>query len=158
MNDTQMESETPFLCRCMHVTEGTVRKAISEQNLQDVDAVTETTRACGGCGSCWEDIQAVLDDIHGISPSPPLPADFRENAEDRARIERMLEGETGKLLSLNGLEVALLDVRDGIARMRFEGPAAVPQDARFLSLKKGLVRAMSNACGHRIRLKEEAPA
>jgi NAD(P)H-nitrite reductase large subunit len=49
------------ICQCYQVTESTIRKAIEKGDLKDIDSVTETCEAGGGCHSCHILIQLFLD-------------------------------------------------------------------------------------------------
>jgi NifU-like protein len=60
-----------IICRCYVVAEDVIRKAIAEHQLKQVEEVTALTRAGGGCSSCWDDIQAILNEVWG----KPLPRD-----------------------------------------------------------------------------------
>ncbi|MBP5300738.1 MAG: Fe-S cluster assembly protein NifU [Victivallales bacterium] len=49
------------VCQCFNVTEGKIREVIRLNHLKTVEQVTFYTKAGGGCGGCYEDIQQILD-------------------------------------------------------------------------------------------------
>jgi len=148
-------SENSLVCRCYRVSEGAIRRAISEHQLRQVEEVTAVTRAGGGCSSCWDDIQAILSSVWGR----PLPRDVPDgsglsSAQKRARIVRTLEEDVQGLFDRNGLQMQLVDVAGDRVLARFYGPGVGTPAASFLSLKKYLVRKMSDACGQKMQLIE----
>jgi NAD(P)H-nitrite reductase large subunit len=53
--------EDEIICQCYQVTESTIRKAIADKNLKEVDLVTDACEAGGGCHSCHILIQLFID-------------------------------------------------------------------------------------------------
>ena len=49
------------ICQCFNVTEGKIREVIRLNHLKTVEQVTFYTKAGGGCGGCYEEIQQILD-------------------------------------------------------------------------------------------------
>jgi NAD(P)H-nitrite reductase large subunit len=50
-----------IICQCYQVNESTIRNAIAENNLKEIDAVTTACEAGGGCHSCHILIQLFID-------------------------------------------------------------------------------------------------
>jgi len=48
------------VCICYQVTEEEIEHAVRSQGLKTVDEVTAATKACGGCGSCRDDIEEII--------------------------------------------------------------------------------------------------
>ena len=61
--------EDEVICKCMQIRESVIRKAISRNNLETIEQVTEICTAGGGCHSCHILIQLFLDEHHGKVPS-----------------------------------------------------------------------------------------
>ncbi|HLY08276.1 MAG TPA: (2Fe-2S)-binding protein [Planctomycetota bacterium] len=144
-----------LVCRCYFVDEDTIRKAIAEHRLQQVEEVTAVTRAGGGCSSCWDEIQAILSGIWG----KPLPRDVADasglsSAQKRGRIVTMLEAEVFPLLDLNRIQMQLVDVTGDRALARFTGNGVGTTAASFLALKRYVVQKMTEACGQKMNLVE----
>jgi NAD(P)H-nitrite reductase large subunit len=49
------------ICQCFQVNESTIRKVIAEGDLTEIDSVTESCEAGGGCHSCHILIQLFID-------------------------------------------------------------------------------------------------
>lgn len=144
-----------LICRCFVVPEDVIRRAIHEHGLHQVEEVTACTRAGGGCSSCYDDIQQILCGIRGKPLPPNVPDESgMTSAQKRAAVARLLEGELGGLLELNGLQAQLVDVSGDRALVRFAGEAVGTSAASFLAVKHYLVRRMSEACGRKMNLVE----
>ncbi len=144
-----------IICRCYVVAEDVIRKAIADHQLKQVEEVTALTRAGGGCSSCWDDIQAILNEVWG----KPLPRDVPDasglsSAQKRALIVKTLERDVLPLYDVNGLQIQLVDVSGDRVLARFFGSAVGTQKASFLALKKYLVMKMSEVCGQKMNLVE----
>ena len=147
--------EDCLVCRCFVVQEETIRRAIADHSLRQVEEVTAATRAGGGCSSCWDEIQAILDGIWGKPPGRDVPdASGLSTAQKRARIVAALGEGLESLFGRNGLQIQLVDVSGDRVLVRFSGDAVGTPAASFLALKKYLVRSMSDAVGHRMTLVE----
>lgn len=59
-----MDNET-LICNCMGVTRGEIIEAIKTKDLVTVEEVKDETEAGTACGSCIEDIEAILKEING---------------------------------------------------------------------------------------------
>src|SRR5579862_8426281 len=126
-----------LICRCFVVDEDVIRKAIAEHQLKQVEEVTAVTRAGGGCSSCWDDIQVILNGIWG----KPLPRDVPDesglsSAQKRARIVKALETEVFPLFDLNQLQMQLVDVVGDRVLARFSGNGVGTTAGSFLALKR----------------------
>ena len=49
------------ICQCYQVKESTIRDAIAKDNLKDIESVTKSCEAGGGCHSCHILIQLFID-------------------------------------------------------------------------------------------------
>jgi NifU-like protein len=144
-----------IICRCYVVAEDVIRKAIADHQLKQVEEVTAVTRAGGGCSSCWDDIQAILNGVWG----KPLPRDVPDgsglsSAQKRALIVKALEADVYPLFDLNGLQMQLADVAGDRVLARFFGKGVGSQLPSFLALKRYLVQRMMEACGTKMNLIE----
>ena len=144
-----------IICRCYVVAEDVIRKAIADHQLRQVEEVTAVTRAGGGCSSCWDELQAILNEVWG----KPLPRDVPDasglsSAQKRALIVKTIERDVQPLFDRNGLQIQLVDVTGDRVLARFFGRAVGTQTASFLALKRYLVQRMSEACGQKMNLVE----
>ncbi|HXX92581.1 MAG TPA: (2Fe-2S)-binding protein [Planctomycetota bacterium] len=148
-------AEDNIICRCFVVSEETIRQAIAEHRLQQVEEVTACTRAGGGCSSCWDEIQAILASIHG----KPVPRDVpdssgRSSAQKRALIVRVLDEHILPLFDANRLQLQLVDVTGDRVLVRFHGDVVGTTAPSWLALKRFLVQKISDACGQKMNLVE----
>lgn len=49
------------ICQCYQINESTIRNAIAEGNLKEIDSVTDSCEAGGGCHSCHILLQLFID-------------------------------------------------------------------------------------------------
>jgi NifU-like protein len=144
-----------LVCRCFLVDEETIRKAIAEHKLQQVEEVTAVTRAGGGCSSCWDDIQEILSQVWG----KPRPRDVPDesglsSAQKRALIVKRLDAEVHPLLDLNRIQMQLVDVTGDRVLARFTGNGVGTTAPSFLALKRYVVQKMTEAVGQKMNLVE----
>jgi bacterioferritin-associated ferredoxin len=62
-----------FACICMAVTSDKVSTAI-DNGAATVEAVSEATGACTGCGTCWDRIESMLGERGRPCPLEALRA------------------------------------------------------------------------------------
>jgi NifU-like protein len=147
--------EEKLVCRCFKVPEDAIRKAVAERGLRTVEEVTAVTRAGGGCGSCWDEIQALLDGTWGRQPPRDAPDETGLSAaQKKERIARMIELEIRPLFERNGLDVQLVDVSGDRALARFHGNGVGGTSPSYLALKRLLVVKMAEVCGRKMNLVE----
>lgn len=60
-----MGNPDEIICHCQEITRGTIEQAIREQGLKTFDEVMEATEAGSVCGSCQDDIEAIIAEING---------------------------------------------------------------------------------------------
>lgn len=123
-----------ILCHCFQVTKDTVKDAIYKHRLEDVEDVTNFTKAGGGCTDCHHDIGDLLRDCwdkiergeapeikdDGLIqldtiPTAGEPSTAEHDAEDQATIERIRE------LMDNDISVALRNDGGDIEFVRLQG-------------------------------------
>jgi NifU-like protein len=144
-----------LVCRCYEVTDETIRKAIREHGLRQGEEVTAATKAGGGCGSCWDDLQRLLDEAWGRAPARDVPdASGLSAAQKRGRIVAFLESDGYNVLEKNGLVMQLVEVGGDRVLVRFSGDRVGGQDASYLTIKRWLVQSMSVVCGTKMHLVE----
>ncbi len=116
--------EGALICKCFAVDEVMVEKAIRENGLTTVEEVTNYTKAGGGCSSCHEGIEEVLERV--LKEEPQLAAVKAEpkpepapqpiaakagmtNLQRMRRIEEILE-EIRPMLQRDHGDVELVDI------------------------------------------------
>lgn len=116
--------EGALICKCFAVDEVMIEKAIRENGLTTVEDVTNYTKAGGGCSSCHEGIEEILDrvlvevaesDTPAVAataqPAAPAPAPSggMTNLQRMRRIEEILE-EIRPMLQRDHGDVELVDI------------------------------------------------
>jgi len=116
--------EGALVCKCFAIDEVMIEKAIRENGLTTVEDVTNYTKAGGGCSSCHEGIEEVLDRIMAEAPkavAKPAPAPVEPapapvaasggmtNLQRMRRIEEILE-EIRPMLQRDHGDVELVDI------------------------------------------------
>ena len=149
------EPEDKLICRCYHVRESVIRRAVADHGLRQVEEVTAVTRAGGGCSSCWDDIQGLLDEIHGRAlPRDQPDASGLSAAQKRARILEAVEDDVQAVFDLNDVQMQLVDVAGDRVLARFFGDRVGSTSASWLAIKRHLVDRLSAACGQKMNLVE----
>ena len=108
------KEDSEMVCECFGVTEGEIVDAIKQNNLTTLEQVTDYTKAGGGCGSCHERIEAILEEVMGqtgAEPKPVRPAKSRmSNIQKMKLIEEVLEKEIQPTLAKDGGSIELMDI------------------------------------------------
>jgi len=126
--ETSPVEEGRIVCSCFGVTDEAIKRAIKENGLTTVEEVTHYTKAGGGCGSCHEDIQKIIDRViestgGGIKRIKP----DKELTNMEKMIEETLRNEITPMLHQDGGDIELIDI-DGnrvIVAMRGKCAACV---------------------------------
>jgi bacterioferritin-associated ferredoxin len=143
----------PIVCRCYQVTEGEILDAIRNGDLRTVEEVTAATNAAGGCSSCFDDVQAILDRVHGgtrtRSRRPTLT-----DSEKRAIVLGVVRDLIEPLYRLNGVQIQVLEVKGPKVHARYAGRTVGTTQPSILTLKWFFVNKMSEACGEKMQLVE----
>lgn len=146
-------SKEPLVCRCYRVTAAEILAAIRDGDLRTVEEVTERTNAAGGCSSCYDDVQTLLDRIHGgthaVARLPGL-----SDAEKRAAVLGVVRDPIEPLYRLNGVQIHVLDVKGPRVLARYSGRTVGTTLPSILALKWIFVKLISDACGEKMQLIE----
>jgi NifU-like protein len=116
-----------MICRCFGVTDKTIERAIKENGLTTVEEVTHYTKAGGGCGSCVEEIQSIIDRIvkstgggvKWIKPKKKLT-----NLQKIKLIEETVQSEIAPMLQRDGGDIELVDVVGKLVIVALRGACA----------------------------------
>lgn len=124
-----------------------MRDAIREKRLTTVEEVAHCTRAATGCSSCYDDIQAILDEAAGRKPkASPAPSAY-------AVTYRKVLDVIGAL-DAGAVKFELVDVDGDRVLAYVRAPGGDTSTPELLALKRRFVEAMSAACGRRMQLIE----
>ncbi len=130
-----------ILCHCFQVSKDTVKQAIFDHRLKEIEDVTNYTKAGGGCTDCHHDIADMIRDCwdqieRGEAPPPkglveltelaPPPGAARESAADprRERIEEVLAHDIAPALRNDGGDIELVRIQGNKVFVRLTGNCA----------------------------------
>jgi NifU-like protein len=145
--------DNPLICRCYQVTQGEILDAIRDGDLRTVEEVTARTNAAGGCSSCYDDVQQILDHVHGGTRSRASPSTLSD-AEKRELVLGILRDQIEPLYRLNGVQIQVLEVKGPRVRARLAGRTVGTTLPSILALKWAFVKAISDAIGGKMQLVE----
>jgi NifU-like protein len=107
--------EGEIVCECFGVTDKEIERVIRQNNLKTREEVTNYTKAGGGCESCHDKIEAILNrilkeekkpiEIPAVSKPAPLT-----NIQKMKLIEETLEREIKPALKADGGDIDLIDI------------------------------------------------
>lgn len=107
--------EGNVVCKCFGVTDTLIERVARENKLSTVEQVTHFTKAGGGCGSCHQEIQAILDRITAereeeARRSKGAPPRKLTNLQKIRLIEETIEREIRPSLRIDSGDIELVDV------------------------------------------------
>lgn len=108
----QKKVDSEIICECFGVTRLDIERAVRENRLQSVEQVTNYTKAGGGCGTCQQKIQSIIEEVNRslkVEERSPEPRKLTTVQKIRL-IEETLEKEIRPLLSKDGGDIELIDV------------------------------------------------
>jgi NifU-like protein len=108
------KEDSEIVCECFGVTENEIEEAIHHNHLTTLEQVTDYTKAGGGCGTCHERIESILQRILGqaaVGHEPEVEAAPRlSNIQKMKLIEQTLEQEIQPTLAKDGGSIELVDI------------------------------------------------
>jgi len=122
------------ICTCFGVTEEEIKEVVRENDLTEVEQVTNYCKAGGGCGACKEDIQAVIDRIQAEkekAEGKKAPQKKMTVLQKIRLIEETMEREIRPTLKKDGGDIELIDVEGNNVIVSFRGMCAQCNVAEF---------------------------
>jgi NifU-like protein len=103
-----------MVCFCFGVTEEKIRRVVRENKLETVEDVTNFTKAGGGCGSCLDEIERILEEVRAEAPAEkpkaaPAPKKLT-NIQRIALVNEVLDQEIRPQLQKDGGDLELIDI------------------------------------------------
>jgi len=121
------------ICNCFQVKKSTIRDAVMQYKIQDIEDVTNHTKAGGGCASCHPDIQHIIDDCWREMNSD-TPADGADdivqisglpgNGDRLDQIREVLENDIARALRTDGGDIELVEIRGNEVHVKLIGACA----------------------------------
>jgi NifU-like protein len=118
------EVEGEIVCECFGVTDVEIERVVRESNLTSVEEVTDYTKAGGGCESCHDTIQEIIDRVHGRPHAGRRKPGRLTNIQKMKLIEETLEREIKPSLKKDGGDIELIDVDGDTVIVKLRGTCA----------------------------------
>ena len=122
--EPEKKVEGEIVCECFGVTDAEIERVVRESDLTTVEDVTDYTKAGGGCESCHEKIQEIIDEVHGKPHLVPRKAPRLTNIQKIKLIEETLEREIKPSLKQDGGDIELIDVDGNTVLVKLRGTCA----------------------------------
>jgi NifU-like protein len=122
--EPEKKLEGEIVCECFGVTDVEIERAVRENNLTAVEDVTDYTKAGGGCESCHEKIQGIIDKVHGKPHVAHRKPSQLTNIQKIQLIQETLEREIKPSLKQDGGDIELIDVDGNTVLVKLRGTCA----------------------------------
>lgn len=120
------DPDTAIVCHCFGVSNKKIEKAIVENGLRTLEDITNYTKAGGGCGSCIDEIEQILEETlanQAAAPRAPVPVKRKKltTLQKIKLIEETIEKEIRPQLIKDGGDLELIDVEGNRVVIEFKG-------------------------------------
>ncbi len=122
--EAEKKVEGNIVCECFGVTDLQIERAVKENHLRTIEEVTDYTKAGGGCESCHDRIQEIIDHVLGMVHEPPKKARKLTNIQKIKLIEETLDREVKPSLKQDGGDIELVDVDGNTVLVKLRGTCA----------------------------------
>jgi NifU-like protein len=122
--EPEKKVEGEIVCECFGITDVEIERVVRENNLMTVEDVTDYTKAGGGCESCHERIQEIIDKVSGKPHVAQRKPARLTNIQKIKLIEETLEREIKPSLKQDGGDIELIDVDGNTVLVRLQGTCA----------------------------------
>jgi NifU-like protein len=122
--EPEKKVEGEIVCECFGVTDVEIERVVRESELTSVEDVTDYTKAGGGCESCHEKIEEIINKVHGKPHVVHRRPDKLTNIQKIKLIEETLEREIKPSLKQDGGDIELIDVDGDTVIVELRGTCA----------------------------------
>lgn len=114
------------ICKCFGVTDTKIRSVAKENNLHKAEEITNYTKAGGGCGTCLDEIQRILDELwRKESQKPAKPAAQKLTMVQKVvKVQEVMDKEIKPMLEKDGGSIELVDIEGDKVIVRLCGRCA----------------------------------
>ena len=124
------------ICTCFGVTENEIERVVRENNLTTVEAVTNYCKAGGGCGGCKNQIEKIIESVHGtrmkhLPAKMPAKGHKLTNIQKIQLIQQTINEQIRPALRADGGNIELIDVEGNKVIVAFRGMCAKCKMAEF---------------------------
>jgi NifU-like protein len=122
--EAEKKVEGNIVCECFGVTDLEIDRAVRENSLKSIEDVTNYVKAGGGCESCHEKIQEIIDANLGLEIPAKKKVIRLTNIQKIKLIEETLEREIKPALKKDGGDIDLVDVDGNNVLVKLQGTCA----------------------------------
>jgi len=122
--EAEKKVEGEIVCECFGVTDIEIERAVRENNLTSIEDVTNYVKAGGGCESCHDKIQKIIDETLGRETKVKKKVIRLTNIQKIKLIEETLEREIKPALKKDGGNIELVDVDGNNVIVKLQGTCA----------------------------------
>lgn len=122
--EAEKKVEGNIVCECFGVTDLEIERAVRENSLNSIEDVTNYVKAGGGCESCHEKIQEIIDSSLGLEVKAKKKVIRLTNIQKIKLIEETLEREIKPALKKDGGDIELVDVDGNNVFVKLQGTCA----------------------------------
>ncbi len=122
--EAEKKVEGEIVCECFGVTDLEIERAVRENSLKTIEDVTHYVKAGGGCESCHEKIQEIIDTSLGKERPAKKKVIRLTNIQKIKLIEETLEREIKPALKKDGGDIELVDVDGNNVLVKLQGTCA----------------------------------
>ena len=122
--EAEKKVEGEIVCECFGLTDIEIERAVRENALKTIEDVTNYVKAGGGCESCHEKIQEIIDTSLGKERPAKKKVIRLTNIQKIKLIEETLEREIKPVLKKDGGDIELVDVDGSNVLVKLQGTCA----------------------------------
>jgi NifU-like protein len=122
--EAEKKIEGEIVCECFGITDLEIERAVRENALKTIEDVTNYVKAGGGCESCHEKIQEIIDTSLGKERPAKKKVIPLTNIQKIKLIEETLEREIKPALKKDGGDIELVDVDGNNVLVKLQGTCA----------------------------------
>src|SRR5512145_1659642 len=128
------EQEGEIVCKCFGLTDGFLKKVISQNRLHTAEQVTHFTKAGGACGGCIPKIKELIAEVLGEQQKlEPKRPERLTNLRKMQLIQEVLENEVRPQLWADGGDLELIDITGSNVQIAFRKACAGCASSGFTS-------------------------
>ena len=109
------------MCECFGVTDLEIQRAVKENHLKTIEDVTDYVKAGGGCESCHDKIQEIIESAVGTTVTEETRPSGMTNIQKIRLIEETLEREINPELKKDGGGIEFIDFADNTVFVTLRG-------------------------------------
>lgn len=121
--------EGKVICKCFGLTDKEIETVVLENDLTTVEEVTNYCKAGGGCGGCFNEIEAIISSVQGekakVDHKPIVKRPTKlTNIQKMQLIQEIIDEQVRPTLKADGGDIDLIDIIGEEVVVAFRGMCA----------------------------------